>query len=195
MRKLDSQLLKFREHLIRNVKIPESSVDKVATIIASEIRFLKTTEKEAISAASPVGIDARWDELRAFQSWSDFALTQKSDPAITRTAIIAQNYICFVYLKDACFETVTKYVANGSVTHLCCTFLSSGNLRKFRNGFSHANWCYKEDFSGLRYWVRKNPREPDGELIEYEVSKEELAFWQCLARAAAIAIYEQLRTK
>jgi hypothetical protein len=193
MRKLDSQLRVYRAQLLAEVGLSEAEVDKVATIIASEVRFLSVEEKEMVRASSPVDINARWDELVAFQRFNDFAESQKSVPEIVRTRVLAQNYICFVYLKDACFETLMQFAKSGSTSYLCCKYLSSGKLRKFRNGFSHANWRYNQNFSGLVFWVRKDPRNPNSALEEYEVSQAELSFWQTLSRASAIAIYDQLR--
>lgn len=50
------------------------------------------------------------------------------------------------------------------------------------------NWRYLPDFSGLEYWARKEaePTEPMG---RFEVSQQDLSFWQALAHCTAYASF------
>ncbi len=104
MQHLDRQLAVFRDRLCGEVGLKPEDAGKVATLVAADIRFLPVEAKEEIKAASPVPLSARFEELVAFQVWSDFATSIGSNPAITRASVVVQNYICFVYLKDACLR-------------------------------------------------------------------------------------------
>lgn len=192
MQRLDQQLAAFRGDLQRLVGLTADESGKVATLIAADVRSLPKEVKAEIEAASPVPLRARRDELIAFQAWNDFARTVQSNPAVTRAQVIVQNYVCFAYLKDACFEVVARKALAGSVAARCSSFLTTGAVRDFRNAFSHANWCYKPDFTGLKCWVLEDARRRDGQLREFSVSQEDLNLWQALARGVAYATYEQL---
>ena len=193
MQNLDRQLAKFRDRLCNEVGLKSEEASKAATLVAADIRFLPAEAKAAIKAASPVPLSARVEELIAFQSWSDFAASIKSDPAITRASVVVQNYICFVYLKDACFEVMAKHTGTSSVAERCSKYLKSDVVRDFRNAFSHANWHYNTSFTGLECWVLADARDRSGTMKHFEVSQADLTFWQTLSRGVAYATYEQLR--
>ncbi|WP_139351678.1 hypothetical protein [Rhodanobacter sp. C06] len=193
MQHLDRQLAAFRDRLTHEVGLTIEEAAKVATMVAADIRFLPVEAKSEIRAASPVPLSARFEELIAFQSWSDFSTSVRSNPAITRASVVVQNYICFVYLKDACFEVVARRAAPGSVAARASAFLSRGAVRDFRNAFSHANWRYNKSFTGLECWVLEDSRNRSGSMRHFEVSQADLNFWQALSRGIAYATYEQLR--
>ena len=192
MRHLDEQLAKFERELRRDVSLSSEECGKVASLVAAEVRFLPGEVKDEIRAASPVPLRARYDELIAFQAWNDFAVSIKSRPEVTRAQVIVQNYICFGYLKDACFEVIASKAKPGSIARRCASFLTTGAVRDFRNAFSHANWCYKSDYSGLSCWVLEDARNRCGPLRSFEVSQESLDFWQALSRGVAYATYESV---
>jgi hypothetical protein len=102
-----------------------------------------------------------------------------------------QNYVCFVYLNEACFRVLQKALATGSVTKRCCKFLTDNPVRAFRNAVAHANWTYREDFGGLVFWARKGAGS-DEEMARFEVTQDELQFWQALSRCVAYAAYTSL---
>jgi hypothetical protein len=139
MMHLDQQLAPFQDRLCREVGLTSQEASKVTTLVAADIRFLPPEAKAEIKMASPVPLSARLDELIAFQLWSDFATSVKNNPGISRASVVVQNYICFVYLKDACFEVIAKRAVPASVAARASAYLSRGALRDFRNAFSHAN--------------------------------------------------------
>ena len=192
MHYLDQQLAAFDSDLHRSVGLNSDESHKVATLVSADVRFLPKAVKAEIEAASPVPLTSRRDELIAFQAWTDFARTAMANPAITRAQVIVQNYVCFSYLKDACFDVVARKAAADSVAARCSRFLTTGPVRDFRNAFSHANWCYNANFTGLKCWVLEDARRRHGSLREFAVSQKELTFWQALARGVAYATYEQL---
>ena len=98
-KKLDIQLHEYKTELRKYVKLNEVTAEKLATSIASEIRFLPQEQKEKIRLSSPVKLEKRLDELKAFQGFMD--ITDKSEigkfPEVVRSQVIYQNYICFHY--------------------------------------------------------------------------------------------------
>jgi hypothetical protein len=192
LQKLNRQLAVHRKRLLREVGLTGDEASKVATLVASDIRFLSPDAKAEIKAASPVQISARIDELLVFQAWMDLAHSLPKHPTIVRAQVIVQNYICFIYLKDACFEVISKQAAPKSVAARCAKHLSRGAVRDFRNAFSHANWQYNSTYTGLECWVLQDGHNRLGPLKYFYVSQDDLTFWQALSRAVAYATYLQL---
>jgi hypothetical protein len=192
MKHLDIQMLAWSKRLISELTIKEEESQKLATTSASEVRWLPKEAKNEIINASPVDIRYRYEELLAFQGFMDIVHKSEKHPSVVRAQVIVQNYICFVYLNENCFNVLRKHVSNGSACKKCCNFLVNNPVRAFRNAIAHSNWCYKSDFSGIRYWARKGSN-PDEPLNEFEVDQDELSFWQAVARCTAYAAYENLK--
>ena len=191
MEQLDRQLASFSDALIGKVHLSADEATKVATLVAADVRFLPINAKTEIREATPVAVEARLDELRAFQAWMDTASNARGSPQVTRAQVIVQNYVCFVYLGEACFRVLAKRTSTGSVTRRCCEFLTDNPVRAFRNAIAHANWKYKNDYSGIEYWARKG-HDPSEPLSKFEVSQGDLNFWQALSRCVAYAAYTHL---
>lgn len=184
---LDQQLRRYSDKLSSAVRLKEDEVGKVATLVASEVRFLEPASRIQILNASPVRLRDRLDELLAFQRWMDIAQGLR-DPGVVRAQVITQNYVCFVYLGEACFRALRATSAPNSVTRRCCKFLTDNPVRAFRNAIAHSNWSYAPDYRGLLYWARKgsDPSEP---LERFDASQGDLDFWQSLSRGVAYAAY------
>ena len=189
---LDKQIARFKSDLIGQVGLTADESNKVATLISSEVQFLPPEIKTEISAASWVPLKNRLEELEAFQAWNKFSAAHKEKPAVVRAQVVVQNYVCFTYLKDACFEVLSRRLPPESVSTRCAKFLCRDKVRDFRNAFSHSNWCYMRDYSGLECWVAEDSRKPDGPHRKFVVSQGELDFWQTLSRGTAYATYLQL---
>ncbi len=164
---------------------------KLATAIAGEVRFLSPESKELIRSATPVPVQKRLEELIAFQAWMDHAGASNQAPYETRAQVVLQNYVCFVYLGEACFKVLRKVGASGSIVRRCASFLTDNPVRAFRNAVAHANWQYRDDFAALVYWARKGA-DPGEELTRFEVCQADLDFWQALSRCLAYATYLNL---
>jgi len=190
---VNTQLVKFAPRLQKEVGLGAGECAKVASLVAADVRFLSPEAKAEIVKASPVPLAARVEELLAFQKWMELASSVQGHPEVVRAQVIVQNYVCFVYLKDACFEILADRAPNRSVAARCAGYLSRRAVRDFRNAFSHANWFYKSDFSGLDCWVLQDARNKGGPMRQFTVSRDDLDFWQTLARAVAYVTYEQLR--
>ena len=111
--------------------------------------------------------------------------------AMTRAKVIVQNYVCFVYLGEACFRALRKTSTPGSITWRCCVYLTDNPIRAFRNAIAHSNWTYARDFRGLVFWARMGSN-PDEALSRFEVSQTDLNFWQALSRGVAYAAYTSI---
>jgi hypothetical protein len=188
---LDRQLAAFSGKLRKAVGLKEGETAKVATLIAAEARFLEPSQRAAIFAASPAPLRNRLEELTAFQAFMDMASRIRGNPPLTRAQMIVQNYVCFVYLSEACFRALLKNSKAGSVTHRCCKFLTDNPVRAFRNAIAHSNWSYAPDFRSLVFRARKGT-DPNESPSRFEVSQGELDFWQKLSRGVAYASYTSL---
>lgn len=190
---LDNQMKAYQYELTSLVKVGPSMADRLATSIASEVRFLAPQKKQAIREATPVKLSARLDELGAFQQYIDDVHNSGLDklPQFVRSQVIVQNYICFVYLSDSCFTELRKGSEPGSTLRKCTKYLTDNPIRAFRNAIAHSNWTYAKDYSSLIYWARKGA-EADEPLVKHTVNNETLAFWQALSRCTAYAAFSNL---
>lgn len=186
--RLDSQMKEWAARLMNpdELGLGLGETNRLATSIAADVRALPEETKQEIRLSSNVTVSDRIDELVCFQSWMDFAQTLPKSPGVTRTQVIAQNYICFVYLGDALFKVLKRSAPAKSTTRRCSAFLIDNPVRAFRNAIAHANWRYLEDFSGLEFWARKGA-DVEEEPVRWEVSQDDLSFWQALARTTAYA--------
>jgi hypothetical protein len=189
--RLDEQLARFSDQLIKRVGLHDDESTKVATLIAGEVRFLDPASRSQVLDASPVPLRARLDELGAFQGWMDFVHAYPVAPAVVRAQVIVQNYICFVYLGESCFIALRKASRPDSVTRRCCKYLTDNPVRAFRNAIAHSNWTYLPNFRGLVFWAKKGS-DPNEALSRFEVSDDELGFWQALSRSVAYAAYTSI---
>jgi len=186
--KLAVQMRRYSPRLRDDLRIDSAASNHLATSIAQECAALPSGAVAEIRAQDIVGLDARLEELVAFQGFMDLAGSVPAHPAVVRAQVITQNYLCFVYLGDSCFKLLHKHTLSGSTTRKCCRFLTDNPIRAFRNALAHANWRYNEDFSGLHFWSRKgsDPNEP---LSDFHVSQLELGFWQALARCVSYVAF------
>jgi hypothetical protein len=185
---LDSQMLVWAKRTIKELKLDLMQANKLGSTIESEIHSLPLENKRALMELSFVTPQNRLDELVAFQRWMDYAHKVRGIPHVRRAQVITQNYICFVYLGDALFKTLKDVLPPPLVTGRCCRFLLNNPVRAFRNAVAHSNWRYKEDFSGLEFWAKKGS-ERDEPLVHFEVTQEELGYWQALSRCVAYSAY------
>ena len=186
---LDRQMQEFASLFISEVKIPKEKTNKIASIIADEIIKIPDQAKKEIvdSISNPIPIQDRLNELTAFQGWMDIA-RNSGNPYITRAQVIVQNYVCFVYLSEACFKTLKKYLEPGSVAKKCCNFLINNPVRAFRNAIAHSNWKYQDDFSGIIFYAQKGDQDSEP-MTEWQVGEKSLAFWQALSRCTAYTAF------
>jgi len=186
--KLDVQMRRYSPRLRDDLRIDSAASNRLATSIAQECAALPSGAVAEIRAQDIVGLDARLEELVAFQGFMDLVGSIPVHPAVVRAQVITQNYLCFVYLGDSCFKILQKHTPSGSTTRKCSRFLTDNPVRAFRNALAHANWRYNEDFSGLHFWSRKGSDQNEP-FSDFEVSQLELGFWQALARCVSYVAF------
>jgi hypothetical protein len=189
---LDQQMHQWSTRLRDDLRVGPPESNRLATTIAQEVAGLPDEAKQRVRDASPIPLKIRIEELVAFQGWMDLVhAIPQPHPVVVRAQVVYQNYICFVYLGESCFNALKKELPAGSAAKKCCKFLTDNPVRAFRNAVSHSNWQYLSDFSGLEYWARKgaDPTEP---MVRFEVSQQDLSFWQALARCTAYASFLSL---
>ncbi|MEX2670816.1 MAG: hypothetical protein WD294_01770 [Phycisphaeraceae bacterium] len=191
MMRLDEQMQIWSPRLRDDLKLPALDSNQLATTIAAQVAALPKDAKARVTAASPIPLANRVEELRAFQGFMDLVHdTPDRHPAVARAQVVYQLYICFVYLGEPCFKVLKKELPGGSTAKRCCRFLTDNPVRALRNAVAHGNWRYLPDFSGLEYWARKG--DENTPVVRFEVPQQELNFWQALARCTAYASYSHL---
>jgi hypothetical protein len=189
MEYLNKQMQQWSARLRDDLRIGPPESNQLATTIAREVASLSSIAKTEVKDASQIPLEKRIEELVAFQGWMDIVHTARDPrPAVVRAQVVYQNYICFVYLGESCFNVLKKALPSGSTAKKCCQFLTDNPVRAFRNALAHANWRYLPDFSGLEYWARKGADLTDS-LVRFEVAQQDLSFWQALARCTAYASF------
>jgi len=192
MEHLDQQMHQWSTRLRDDLRIGPPESNQLATTIAREVADLPDEAKQRAREASQIPLETRIEELVAFQGWMDLVHSAtEPHPVVVRAQVVYQNYICFVYLGESCFSILKKELPSGSTAKKCCKFLTDNPVRAFRNALAHANWRYLPDFSGLEYWARKGS-EPTKLMARFEVSQQDLTFWQALARCTAYASFPTL---
>jgi hypothetical protein len=187
--RLDQQMQQWSSRLRDDLRIGPPESNQLATTITKEVAALAANSKERVKEASKIPLNVRIEELVAFQGWMDLVDAQSElRPVVVRAQVVYQNYLCFVYLGEACFNVLKKELPSESTAKKCCKFLTDNPVRAFRNALAHANWRYLPDFSGLEYWARKGA-EPTEPMVRFEVSQQDLSFWQALARCTAHASF------
>jgi len=185
---LDRQMQAWSTRLRDDLKIGPPESNQLATTIAKEVASLSEEVKQRVRGASQIPLATRIEEMIGFQGFMDHVRELGGSPVVVRAQVVYQNYICFVYLGESCFNVLKKELPSGSTTRKCCRLLTDNPVRAFRNAVAHANWRYLSDFSGLEFWARKGA-EPTEPMTRFEVSRHDLDFWQALARTTAYAAF------
>jgi hypothetical protein len=189
---LDEQMQRWSSRLRDDLNIGPPESNRLATTIATEVAALPNTVKVRIRESSPIPLDARTEELVAFQAYMDMVhQSGQPHPSVIRAQAVYQNYVCFVYLNEACFKILWRELPVTSSARKCCKVLTDNPVRAFRNALAHANWRYLPDFSGLEFWARKGADSTEP-IVRFEVSQADLSFWQTVARCTAYVAYQSL---
>lgn len=191
MKHLDDQMQVWGPRLRDDLGVSLGASQALATSIEGDVVALPAGVRAAVLSATPVPLRERLDELKAFQAFMDLASGAFDMPQLTRAQVVVQNYVCFVYLGDACFRVLRREAPAGSTLKRCCQFLTDNPVRAFRNAIAHGNWQYKPDYSGLVFWARRGD-DPNEVPSRFEVTQNDLNFWQSLARCTAYVAYTRL---
>jgi hypothetical protein len=188
---LDEQMQQWSSRLRDDLMILPPESNRLGSTISAEVTGLTAEARQKVRDASLIPLEERIEELSAFQGWMDLVRQSEPIPVVVRAQVITQNYICFVYLGEACFKVLGKELPIGSVARKCCKFLTDNPVRAFRNAIAHSNWRYLSDFSGLEFWARKGG-DPDELPTRFIVLQQDLSFWQALARCTAYSSFLSL---
>ena len=191
MEHLDEQMRQWSTRLRDDLKIGPPQSNQLASTIAGEVASLPDEVKQRVKDASQIPLETRIEELVAFQGWMDLLKASELPPVVVRAQVVYQNYVCFVYLGESCFNVLKSELPSGSTGKKCCRFLTDNPVRAFRNAVAHANWRYLPDFSGLEYWARKGADRCEP-VVRFKVSQQDLTFWQALARCTGYASFLNL---
>jgi hypothetical protein len=88
---LDDQMKAYHDELTSLVRVGPLMADRLATSIASEVRFMEPQKKKAIRDATPVKLSARLDELGAFQSFMESVHISGLDQSAQFVRILLQR--------------------------------------------------------------------------------------------------------
>ncbi len=191
MNRLDEQMRLWSTRLRDDLRILPPESNRLASVITQEVDALSPAAKQRVRGATPIPLDVRLDELVSFQAFMDQINAEQPSAPVVRAQVITQNYICFVYLGEACFAALKRELPDGSTAKKCCKFLTDNPIRALRNAIAHSNWRYLPDFSGLEFWAKKGT-DPAEQPSRFEVLQHDLSFWQSQARCTAYASYLQL---
>jgi hypothetical protein len=139
----------WRDRLRDDLGISPAACDQLASAISREVLALSGEVKQQVRAASLIPLDARLEELKAFQGWMDLAHNFANDPVMVRAQVIAELYICFVYLGESCFKILRSELPAGSVARKCCKFLTDNPVRAFEECSSP----FQLEISGRFLWI------------------------------------------
>lgn len=101
---LDRQMQTWYTRLRDDLKIGPPESNQLATTIAKEVASLSEEVKQRVRDASQIPLATRIEELVAFQGFMDHIRELGGSPVVVRAQVVYQNYICFVYLGESCFN-------------------------------------------------------------------------------------------
>jgi hypothetical protein len=179
---LDARLSRFSTKLRDDLKITPPESNAVASAIRSELTKLDVKLLPTLSGESPLSLSDRLHQLRLLLNWLEE--TQGANNSYGQ--LISLNYICFVYLGDACFKVFRKEMPKGSVSHKCAEYLTDNPVRGFRNALAHGNWRLTADRCSIDFWARKGS-DPNEALTRFRFTEDDLHFAHYLAVATAYA--------
>ena len=115
MGSLDEQMQQWSPRLRDDLKIDPPESNQLASTIGNEVAALSEDTKQRVKEASQIPLKTRIEELVAFQGWMDLVhAASEPHPVIVRAQVVYQNYICFVYLGESCFNVLKKELPSGS---------------------------------------------------------------------------------
>ena len=127
---LDKQMQQWSTRLRDQLRIGPPENNQLATTIAKEVAALPDNAKRRVEETSQIPLKMRIEELVAFQGWMDLVhATHEPSPVVIRAQVAYQNYICFIYLSESCFNVLKKELPSGSTARKCCKFLTDNPVR------------------------------------------------------------------
>jgi hypothetical protein len=176
---MDQRLAESADEL-RRIGVPNAYLGTVATSIRDEVVALNADIlRDSFSARYPDAASVN-DQLIYNWTFSEqrFDLIY-GDDAVNQTAVLATNYLYFVYAQDTYFEAILSASSKLGPSRPIAKFLTSGDVRSFRNAFAHGRWRYVGSSNLLDIEFLEGGK-PDGEVRV--LSHQKLVFWHLLSK-------------
>lgn len=170
--------------------VPDGSLPGLASAIREEV--LSVQPNIIIKVFRDIYPDAASVNDQIVYNWT-FAernfLDIYADDAVNATAVLAANYLYFVYTQDGFLKSVLTAAPKKGPSRAIANFLMSGEVRTFRNAFAHGRWRYVGE-SSIEY-TRFKDLTSEVSILDVKtlilwqsLSKIIIAFWS--ARAADV---------
>jgi hypothetical protein len=193
----DLKMREWRGPLIRDVRISQEASDHLATTIYGDI--IASDPADIFSLSEAISHAERFNELALFLNCIAERHLWKANALMNRAMLNLSNYMCFVYLGDACFVRLRKALPSTSAAGRCCRYLTDNPIRAFRNAIAHGNWRVSEGV--IHFWACKGESSSEP-LSEFSVAENDREFWFFLAActgksalAALSTVYPKVASK
>lgn len=210
MENWDKSLSRHSYRLINDVGVEPQFLSQISTTIYHELSKLTFEQFNAIQGASPVDIEYHYQMLaqheKALRDVPD--MQNMLSVEINLGLVIYSYYMTFVYFKDNCFDTARKNLPDRTISKRICRFLLANPVRAFRNSIAHGNWQFlysepnkqgiKTNLRRIVFFANNGESKPDVSLQDmsrFEVTIDEIDFWQELSRITAMTIYQFIMDK
>ena len=175
----DERLKEHAETLLK-IGIPSRFTSCLAISIRQELLDL---DRDLLRSKFPMLYpDAHSIYEQMVDNWEFAVRNHKQiylDIPTNRTAVIATNYLYFVYTKDTLLQSIKQVSAKNGPYRAICEFLCGKDVSRLRNALSHGTWRYtgNEDLQTLEY---KDVFEDKNTV--YTIEPQELGVWHLLSR-------------
>lgn len=176
---MDTKLAEYADELAK-IGVPNKYLGAVATSIRDEVVAINADIlRQTFSARYP---DAASINDQLIYNWTfseqQFDLIY-GDDAVNQTAVLAANYLYFVYAQDTYLKAIIPASSKLGPSRPIAEFLTSGEVWSFRNAFAHGRWRYVGDGTLMDIEYLEGGR-PDGEVGS--LSHQKLVFWHLLSK-------------
>lgn len=171
----DERLKEHVETLLK-IGIPPQFINCLATSVREELLSLdRNLLRDKFPMLYP---DAHSIYEQMVDNW-EFAVRNHeqiySEIPTNHTAVVATNYLCFVYMKDTLLKSIKQMSLVGGASRTICEFLCGKDVSHLRNALSHGTWRYidNEYLQTLEYKDKNNI---------YTIDPHKLSVWHLLSR-------------
>ena len=164
---------------LKRIGVPEDCLFSLATSIKAEMMGLDAVRLlEHFSVSYPDAASVSDQVIHNLMFTEKYENLISSDSALNHTAMLANNYIYFVYTQDTYLKAISSAAPKRGPSRAVAKYLTSGEVWNFRNAFAHGKWRYVGEGNPLIEYL------PDGKNYNIPVILEphKLRLWQLLSR-------------
>ncbi|MDV6373336.1 hypothetical protein [Deinococcus arenicola] len=139
---MDMSLAEYADDL-KGIGVPDEFLHRIATSVRHEILSLDADILKAKFSARYPDAASVYDQI--IYNWTFSGSHQDeidSDVAVNQTAVLAANYLYFIYAQDTYLQAIANVSPKRGPSHPIAKFLTTGEVWGFRNAFAHGEWCY-----------------------------------------------------